>query len=476
MGVGKGEVQMAKKNGVPGARSGIKTRGVHLDLKGVPPTFKRLIGLLDVIKAAGYNALLVEWEDMFPWTVHRAFRCETAYSARQVTRFHEEAAARGLEVIPLVQCLGHMETALSVHEFAHLREVPYRSDGLNPLAAGARELVEDMVDDVLELTPGVKRFHLGGDEAWTLGKAPETAAYIRKRGKAKLYLQHIEPILDRLNSRGVRPILWSDMMHDWPAAELRHIAREADLCPWGYDGHPDRWKHHSASRHIKRFAENGVTLWGATAYKGATRHNADLCDFAQQEENALAWVEVGKRYGLVGLFATAWSRHSTHRTQTQPIDACLDSLVNVGQILRDGRAHGREACVALLGRTGERKRFDACRAAMEKLADARKCGWGEVQRLREQVTLETMDARRRESGRAMGFLIELRRHLEVGAAQATADSKKAFKGLMEKIWIDRYLAERLEPLYEELASLEGRVRVLEPGIYAEARGKRRWNE
>ncbi len=466
---------MAKRSVAKRAKYQVGVRAVHLDLKGTPPTSRRLIRLLDIFRESGYNALCVEWEDMFPWTVDARFRCETAYTPREVERFAAEAAARGMEIIPLVQCLGHMETPLSLPEYAHLREIPYRSDVLNPLAPGARDLVLGMIDDVLALTPEVKWFHLGGDEAWTLGRGEESSQFVKKHGKAALYLQHVDPLIDHLKSRGVRPILWSDMMHDWPIGQLRKIAKRADLCPWGYSGHPDRWQHHSATKYIERFAAAGATLWGATAYKGATEHNADLCDFDQQEENALAWREVAERFGSVGLIATAWSRHSTHRAQTQPIDGCLDSLVSVGRILRDGRAPGREKCLEILDAMGEGKRFAACREALVKLADARYWGWGEVSRLREQVALETVDVRRRESGTAMSFLVDLKRHLEVGASGASADMRKAYRGLMQDIWIERYLSERVEPLLEELSMLEPRVRLLEPAQYAAAVGKRKWN-
>ncbi|MFB3892061.1 MAG: family 20 glycosylhydrolase [Phycisphaerae bacterium] len=443
-------------------------RGLHLDLKGVPPTFERLLGLLKVIAAARYNALLVEWEDMFPWTVDTRFRCETAYSPRQVEQFHQAAAALGLEIIPLVQCLGHMETPLSVSGNERLRELPWKSDCLNPLAPGARELVEGMIVDVLALTPGVRYFHLGGDEAWSLGMHPDTKAFIAKHGKAALYLRHVEPILDKLNKRSIRPILWSDMMHDWPGEQLAAIGRKADLCPWGYRGHPDEWKHHSASKNIARFKEHGVQLWGAGCYKGAEGHNADLPDLAARLTNALAWAEVARRYGMKGVFATAWSRYSTHRTQNEPIDACLDAMMLVGKALHDGKAamSDVEACLAALDAIGERQRLEACKLALTELADARYWGWGEVQRLREQITLEVMDARRRGSAAACGFLKDLKRHLGVGAAGAISKARAAFAGLMEPIWVERYLAERIEPLLEELGGLESRVRIIEPDAYA----------
>jgi Glycosyl hydrolase family 20, catalytic domain len=238
----------------------LPVRGVHLDLKGVPPTPERLTGLLDVFAAARFNAVLVEWEDIFPWTVDERFRCETAYSPEEVRAFAVGARERGIEIIPLVQCIGHMETFLSVPGYEPLREVPESPGVLNVLADGAGALVQSLVDDVLALLPDVKRFHLGGDEAWTFGSHPDTKAYIDAQGKGALYMQHVGPILDRLAERGIRPILWHDMMIEWDSAALKDLAARADLCVWGYRGHPDQTTHHFATRHIQRFAENGVTM------------------------------------------------------------------------------------------------------------------------------------------------------------------------------------------------------------------------
>ena len=95
----------------------VPVRCVHLDLKGFPPTPQRLEGLLRVFAAARFNAVLVEWEDSFPWTVDEWFRSETAYAPEQVRAFAARAAELGIEVIPLVQCLGHMETALRPDAF-----------------------------------------------------------------------------------------------------------------------------------------------------------------------------------------------------------------------------------------------------------------------------------------------------------------------------------------------------------------------
>src|SRR5690349_16494839 len=100
----------------------IPVRGLQLDLKGLAPMPPRLLSLLRLASASGYNAVIVEWEDAFPWTCDPRYRAKTAYSAETVAQFHHEATRLHLDVIPLVQCLGHMETPLSQPGNERLRE------------------------------------------------------------------------------------------------------------------------------------------------------------------------------------------------------------------------------------------------------------------------------------------------------------------------------------------------------------------
>lgn len=435
----------------------VAIRGVHLDLKGTPPTFERLLRLLEVFAACRYNAVLVEWEDTFPWTADMRFRCETCYTARQVVAFREAAERLGLEVIPLVQCLGHMENPLGVRGYEHLREVPAAADVLNPLAPGARDLVSSMVDDQLAAFPGLRHLHLGGDEAWSFGTHPDTKAFIEAHGKGALYLHHIEPILDHLIAHGVRPILWHDMMKDWEPEALRRLAAKADLCVWGYHGHPDTTEYHFNTKYIQRFADHGVRMWGATAYKGAAGHNTDLPATDLHRDNAAAWAEVAARFGMRGVFATAWSRYSTHNVHCETIDASLDCLVLVAGILHDGRPPAMDACLAALDALGERGRFDACRSAMARLWQVRQTGWLNVRQIGELLVMATIDARRRTGGGLAKNLGYLRNDLTAADAIA-ADIRAAFAGLVEPIWINRYLAERIEPLREHYQVLDARIR------------------
>lgn len=436
-------------------------RVVHLDLKGCQPTPKRLLEHLDVYAAAKYNAVLVEWEDTFPWTVDERFRSPTAYTPEEVKAFVAKCKELDIGIIHLVQCLGHMQTPLNVPGYEHLREVPEACDVLNPLANGARELVQKMVDDVLELVPDVRFFHLGGDEAWSFGSHPDTKAYIEEHGKGALYMHHIEPILDSLNDRNIRPILWNDMMNKWEDEALDAISSKADMCVWGYGKDPIESGGHSHRKHLERFRQHNVRMWGAGAYKGASGANVDITNYAMHESNALSWAKASQEFGLVGLVATAWSRYNTCIEQCEPTDANFDSLVNVGAIFHDGEipSGGRDECETFIESIGEGECYCKCREAAEKLTQLRKRGWFLVQQCRERIVLCENDQRRIDGRTAQSLVPSVVPEKAPGVETAV---KEAFSGLIPEMWIDAYLRTRLQPLKDEYELLKARAAKLKP--------------
>ncbi|MCC6683167.1 MAG: family 20 glycosylhydrolase [Phycisphaeraceae bacterium] len=425
---------------------------VHLDLKGLPPTPARLLELLDVFVVAGFNAVLVEWEDAFPWSFDRRMRSLTAYTPATVCEFVKRAESLGIELIPLVQCLGHVETLLSARVDPELREEPTRNDVLNVLSPDARPLIESMVEDVLTLMPGVKRFHLGGDEAWTFASNPQTSAYAREHGKDALYLQHVEPILNMLAKRDIRPLLWHDMMIDWGESKLRKLASMADLVVWGYEGHPDQVEHHFNTQYIARFARLGLPLWGAGCYKGAEGMDEDVPTPEPRLANAQAWRELDGRFGFRGLIATGWSRYSTHRMQVEPIDAALAVLVRVGRLWRDGHDPGGTQALEILDSIGERSWYEARAALMIQLKALRRSAWQELRIVEGLAALVQVDPSRCGSGTYVTHINQFAGILQQ-LHDISAKIREVFTEVVDDCWLQEYLTVRLQPLNDSLSRL-----------------------
>lgn len=430
----------------------VKKRVLHLDLKGLPPTPKRLLELLRIAKLARYNAVLVEWEDTFPWDVDRRFRGETCYSVKTVSAFCKTAKELDIEIIPLVQTIGHMETFLQIPDYARLREIPNATDCLNPLARGARQLVLSMVKDVLRILPKPGYFHLGGDEARSFGKHPETKAFIEKHGKAALYLRHMDPLLDHLNRNGIRPVLWHDMMCDWPEDALRRLGKKCDLMVWGYNGtfdNVDATRRYSRAV-ITRFAKAKVPMWGAGAFKCGQKAGENLPDPADREENIAGWVKAAREFNMVGVCATGWSRDCTANVQYMPIDASLDVLIAAGVILHDGKScpGGLKQCLSVLD-AGEAERFRRRREALAAFDSACKTCWYGIRNLRQYLTGLKVDPTRRPNG-GFGVLLAscLANELRVLQTQGTALSGH-FQGLVDLVWINRMILSRTQSVADE---------------------------
>jgi len=382
-------------------------RGIHLDLKGLAPTHNRMLELLDLLAALRINVVLVEWEDTWPWRIDPGLRSPRGYTPEQVNVIAERCRTLGIALVPQVQSLGHMENVLRLPQYAHLREVPERTDCLNPLAEGAGELIAAMVDELLDALPDTCWLHLGGDEAWTFGQHPQTAAYVQQHGEAALFLHHIEPLLQRVTRRGVRPILWHDMLAHWSDDDLARVAEHADLMVWGYGGTPDDPEHHDRRTTLERLDRLGVPMWGAGAYKGADGPHRDLPDAEPRRINILGWTAAAPRYHLRGVVATAWSRYAFSRVQVEPIDACLAELAMAAAVMHEGDwpDNGWQRCEAMLDTLGQLQRATALRDHLRELQATRDEAWLRTRQLKEHLAGVTCEPQRGDGGMA-AFLLE----------------------------------------------------------------------
>lgn len=419
-------------------------RGIHLDLKGLPPAPERLPELLEIMAEAEINCVLVEWEDMYPWKKYPELQNRTAYSEKTVDRFFAKAEKLSIEVIPLVQSLGHLETVLSKKRFKKLRELDNAGE-LCPGKKESRELVISLVDDVLRTHAGrIKHFHLGGDEAWTMGSCPICKKAVKNSGKGSLYLKHMLPVVEHLREKGIQPILWDDMMREWTAGEMKKLAGKTDLMVWTYhSGIPEK-----IEEAMENFSRAGITMWGASAFRGADGIMADVPDPAMRIQNLLKWTEVSRKTKLKGLVATGWSRYNSFLAPCESMETAIDTLVLAGWSMKDGKlpADAREKAMEFLQK-GRMKKF-----AGKRFLECLNAGAG-LQKWRNEsleflknhwVRSATLygEEERRNPWEEKRIAAEIRDSLAKGKKLAAA-WRKAHKGLVADVWLDYYVKSRL---------------------------------
>ncbi len=212
---------------------GLVLRAVHLDLKFHPPRFDNVLRWIGQLSAWKINLLVLEYEDRFPFEKLRVLSAPTAWTRDQIQELVARANEAGIEVVPLVQSMGHVEYVLRHEAYAPLRELPHVISQYCPSNPAAFAQFIAMAEEILELHPNLHYLHVGGDEAGFLGRCPRCAARAKTIGKVGLYLEHMKKVCEWVTARGLRPILWDDMVRSEPH-RITELPSSTVLMFWDY--------------------------------------------------------------------------------------------------------------------------------------------------------------------------------------------------------------------------------------------------
>ncbi len=230
----------------------------HIDLNFVNlrPDFIRR--WLPALADMGYNAILWELEDKVAWETCRESVWPEAMPKSLFRRILDEASDLGLEAIPLLQTVGHAEYILKQPAYSAMRELPERHDCYCTENPETRRFLKQLISEYLELFGEIRRFHLGGDEAYVFARCGRCSAEAGRIGRNALYARHVMDISEEIRRRGVRPGIWCDMVLNHPE-QMDAIPPSFDIWDWNYwdgDVEPDT-----------------VRIWG-----GGARKKADITE------------------------------------------------------------------------------------------------------------------------------------------------------------------------------------------------------
>lgn len=308
----------------------LRLRGLHLDMKYLhqrPDAIEEWLRQLAVWKV---NTVLFEYEDKFPYQRYPFLRHPDAMTPEQLRHVLDVARRHHIQVIPLIQSLGHLEYCLKHEELAHLRETPEITSQANPLDPASLRFVLEMIDEVLECHPDAEFFHVGGDEASFLGVNPQSWQALQEKGVIGLYLDHMVPVLEHIIAAGKRPILWDDILRV-QAEHCARIPRETVLAYWDYS--PVRAQHGEREvpdvlRDFYQLDSKRLALWPATLgsfpffdfyrQQGFDVLAAPCCNYAtlvpddaHNFPNTLLFTEKAINNGGLGVLNTQWACFKT---------------------------------------------------------------------------------------------------------------------------------------------------------------------
>ncbi len=249
------------------------------------------------------NAVVFEFEDKFQYTSHPVLAAPEALSAEQVRSMIQFANQRFIEVVPLVQTLGHVAFIAKHQEFAALREVPMSNWQLCPQKAGTQSLIKDLLEEMIAATPGTKYFHIGGDEARELGQGTECKARWGDRAAVESYRMWLELVCSVLKKHGRVAIVWDDMfLRHFTDSDLQNLPDNLIYMRWNYDTGEFPKKE-------ARILRRGYPVWIATSAQTMT---PIFPDENRRIYNNANLIPSAFSLGVRGVLNTAWEDAGVH--------------------------------------------------------------------------------------------------------------------------------------------------------------------
>jgi hypothetical protein len=215
----------------------VRQRGIHYDTKhhqDKPDYVREFIRELARYKI---NMLVWEWEDKLAYERHPEIGAPGAFTKDEMREFTAFARSHHIQIVPLVQGLGHVGYILKHARYQHLREVADSNYEFCALNDGAYALLFDLWDEAMEATPGSEYLHIGSDETRELGVGVECGCKAKADEIGTDGLMHL--FLERsgkhVTSRGRKAMCWywgyrPEAERQAPKGLLYIDNRDADLC------------------------------------------------------------------------------------------------------------------------------------------------------------------------------------------------------------------------------------------------------
>ncbi|MCF6224635.1 MAG: beta-N-acetylhexosaminidase [Flavobacteriaceae bacterium] len=165
----------------------VNIRAVHYDTKHHQDKGSYVKSFIRDLAKYKINMLVWEWEDKLAYKSHPKIGAPGAFTIEEMKEFTLYAREHHIELVPLVQGLGHVSFILKWNKFKHLREVADSDWEFCPLKEGTYDLLFDLWDEAIEATPGSKYIHIGSDETFELGECKECRAKAKEIGNSGLY-------------------------------------------------------------------------------------------------------------------------------------------------------------------------------------------------------------------------------------------------------------------------------------------------
>ncbi|MDU6266275.1 MAG: family 20 glycosylhydrolase [Anaerocolumna aminovalerica] len=183
--------------------------GVMIDCsRNAVPKREAFCSMVKYLALMGYSTIQLYMEDTFELDKYPyAGYLRGRYSRKELKEMDSYAAIFGIEVIPAIQTLAHMDQVLKWGAMEELRDV---GDIFLIDSEKTYEYIEEIIKTMSECFMS-KRINIGMDEADMvgLGKYLDNHGYV---DRMELMIRHMNRVVGITEKYGLEPMMWSDMI------------------------------------------------------------------------------------------------------------------------------------------------------------------------------------------------------------------------------------------------------------------------
>ncbi|WP_336762202.1 glycoside hydrolase family 3 N-terminal domain-containing protein [Paenibacillus sp. USHLN196] len=280
-------------------------RAMNLDLRQTFSKPELLTAYLAEFARYKTNAVLIEYEDKFPFQAHPEFaHSKHALSRSQLEELKRNAHEHFMEIIPLQQSFGHLEYVLRHEAWRHLRETEHSTGEICPSHPESFGLITTLLGEMIDAHPDSRYIHLGCDEVYSLCECERCKIEfggVRERA----FIAFLNRLIAFTAERGKQPIFWHDMLDKCPPEELAKLDRRSAAMIWIYNG---RNIEAEVTSHADKFRSLGIDVMGAPAVRSfdwAEHQNYPV--LPNRTDNLIQWAETAGKLDLDCIVATNWT-------------------------------------------------------------------------------------------------------------------------------------------------------------------------
>ena len=208
--------------------------GFHIDMNVVQYKGDYLKKWLRHLSKIGYDTIIWEVENNVQWETCPECVSPDAFSKFEFKEILDYSLSLGLEPIPLFQTIGHCEYVLKHKKFKYLAELDGNISQYCPRKPEVIDFIHSWIEEYISVFKGIRYFHIGADEAYSLGKCDSCAKFVTDHSLSELFITYINKVAEPIYSRNIVPIIWGDMIFKHHEA-LEKLSRKIMVFDWMYD-------------------------------------------------------------------------------------------------------------------------------------------------------------------------------------------------------------------------------------------------